>query len=66
MYCLGVHQKAPILALEGDMWWITSDVRRQTEMLQLWNRLDVFNNKRSCNIELTQMNNINVVNDEFI
>ncbi len=82
------NQKAPILALEGDMGWITSDGRRQTEMLRLWNRLihmddgrltekvflydynlykenwfhemklifgemeqlDVFNNKRSCNI----------------
>ncbi len=38
-YVLGVHQKAPILALEGDMRLITSDVRRQTEMLWLWNRL---------------------------
>ncbi len=28
-----------IVALEGDMRWITSDVRRQTEMLWLWNRL---------------------------
>ncbi len=37
-YFLGVHQKAPILALERDMGWITSDVRRQTEMLRLWNR----------------------------
>ncbi len=25
-YFLGVHQKAPILALDGDMGWITSDV----------------------------------------
>ncbi len=31
-HCLGVHQKAPILALEGDMGWITSDVRSQTEI----------------------------------
>ncbi len=38
-YFLGVHQKEPILALEGDMGWITSDVRRQTEMLRLWNKL---------------------------
>ncbi len=90
------------MVLEGDMGWITSDVRRQTEMLYLWNRLihmddsrltknvflydynlckenwchelmlivgkveqlDVFNNKRICNIEQTQMKNINVVNDE--
>ncbi len=28
-------------------------------------QLDVFNNKRSCNIELTQMKNINIVNDEW-
>ncbi len=28
-------------------------------------QLDVFNNKRSCNIEQTQMKNINVVNDEW-
>jgi len=102
-YFLGVHQKAPILALEGDTGWVTTDVRRQTEMLRLWNRLiymddsrltkkvflydydqckdnwcfemkllfdkveqlDVFNNKRSCNIEHTQMKNINLVNDEW-
>ncbi len=28
-------------------------------------QLDVFNNKRICNIEQTQMTNINVVNDEW-
>ncbi len=28
-------------------------------------QLDVFNNKRSCNIEKTQMKNANVVNDEW-
>ncbi len=28
-------------------------------------QLDVFNNKRSCNIEQTQMKNINVVNNEW-
>ncbi len=38
-YFLGVHKTAPILALEGDMGWITKDVRRQTEKLCLWNRL---------------------------
>ncbi len=38
-YCLGVHQKALILALEEALRWITSDVRRQTEMLWLSNRL---------------------------
>ncbi len=38
-YFLGVHQKTQILALEGDMGLITSDVWRQTEMLQLLNRL---------------------------
>ncbi len=95
-------KKHQFLALEGDMGCITSDVRRQTEILRLWNRLihmddsrltkkvylydynlckenwchemklifgkveqlDVFNNKRICNIEQTQMKNINVVNDE--
>ncbi len=45
-YFLGVHQKTQILALEGDMGWITSDVRRQTEMLRLTNRLIHMNDSR--------------------
>ncbi len=28
-------------------------------------QLNLFNNKRSCNIEQTQMKNVNVVNDEW-
>ncbi len=30
-YFLGVHEKTPIWALEEDMEWISSDVKRQTE-----------------------------------
>ncbi len=98
VFLFNIYQKH----IEGDIGWITGDVRRQTEMLCLCNRLihmddsiltknvflydfnlckenwchemklifgtveqlDVFNNKRSCYIEQTQMKNINVVNDE--
>lgn len=38
-YYLGVHQKTPILALEGDTGWLSCTVRRHIEMIRLWNRL---------------------------
>ncbi len=38
-YYLGVHQKTPLLAIEGDTGWIPSQIRRQKEMLRYWNRL---------------------------
>ncbi len=38
-YYLGVHQKAPILAIEGDMGWIMTTVRCWVAMLRLWNKL---------------------------
>ncbi len=39
IYDLGVHQKAPILAIEGDMGWIRTKVRHWVAMLKLWNKL---------------------------
>ncbi len=38
-YYLGVHPKTPILALMGDMGWLTSKERRQSKMVKYWNRL---------------------------
>ena len=38
-YYLGVHQKAPLLALEGDTGWVNSTIRRHTEMVRFWNRV---------------------------
>ncbi len=35
----GVHQKAPILAIEGDMGWIRTKVRQWVAMLRVWNKL---------------------------
>ena len=36
---LGVHKFAPLLALEGDMAWLSAKHKRWIEMLRLWNRL---------------------------
>ena len=38
-YYLGVHQKAPLLAICGDMGWSSAHYRRQLNMLRFWNRL---------------------------
>ena len=38
-YYLGVHPKAPLLAITGDMGWMNSQVRRHINMIRLWNRL---------------------------
>ncbi len=38
-YYLGVHQKAPIFAIEGDIGWTRTKVRHQVAMLRLWNKL---------------------------
>ncbi len=38
-YYLGVHQKAQIMAIEGDMGWIRAKVRQWVAMLRLWNKL---------------------------
>ena len=36
---LGVHRYAPILAMEGDIGWLSPKHRRWVSMLRLWNRL---------------------------
>ena len=38
-YYLGVHSKAPLLALEGDTGWVNIETRRHTEMFRFWNRV---------------------------
>ena len=38
-YFLGVHRFTPILAITGDMGWVSSTHRRWVNMLRLWNRL---------------------------
>ena len=37
-YFLGVHQKAPLLAISGDMGWTNTQSKRHINMLRLWNR----------------------------
>ncbi len=39
IYYLGVHLKAQILAIEGDMGWIRIKVSQWVAMLRLWNKL---------------------------
>ena len=43
---LGVHKFAPNAAINGDMGWVYSLVRRKGEMLKLWNRLVAMENDR--------------------
>jgi hypothetical protein len=38
-FYLGVHRFASNLAINGDMGWVTCEVRQKVEMLRLWNRL---------------------------
>ncbi len=38
-YYLGVHQKAPLHAITGDIGWTSCVIRRHVEMIRLWNRL---------------------------
>ena len=37
-YYLGGHQKAPLLAVCGDMGWSSVQVRRHINMIGFWNR----------------------------
>ncbi len=38
-FYLGLHKFEPNLAINGDAGWISSSVRRKSEMLHYWNRL---------------------------
>ena len=38
-YYLGVHNKTPLLAIEGDTGWLNCQVRRHIEMCRFWNRI---------------------------
>ncbi len=41
---LGVHKFVPIAAINGDMGWTSSCVRRKTNIIRFWNRLMCMNN----------------------
>ena len=49
-YFMGVHRFRPILAITGDMGWVTSTHRRWVNLLRLWNRLVCTNNTRLTKI----------------
>ena len=38
-YFLGVHNRAPVVGIQGDVGWILPKYRRLLKMLQLWNHL---------------------------
>lgn len=43
---LGTHRFAPNYAINGDVGWVSSTVRRRTEMLRFWNRvIDIDTNR---------------------
>ncbi len=37
-YFRGVHSKAPLLAMEGDMGWVSCQTRHHINMIRLWNK----------------------------
>jgi len=43
---LGVHSFAPNLAIQGDMGWVSSRIRRKVEMVRYWNVLANMNESR--------------------
>jgi hypothetical protein len=45
-YYLGVHSKAPLLALTGDIGWMTAKLHRHIKMAKYWNRLINMENHR--------------------
>ena len=45
-YFLGVHPKAPLLALEGDIGWMSCKTRHNVNMIRLWNRYINMNDTR--------------------
>ena len=45
-YYLGVHSKAPIVALVGDMGWRSSQYHRHLNMIHYWNRMIEMDNNR--------------------
>ena len=45
-FYLGVHKFSSNLAINGDMGWEFSSVRRKIEMLRFWNRLLTFDDNR--------------------
>ncbi len=45
-YYLGVHSKTPILALNGDMGWSSTNLLRHIKMTKYWNRLINMNDDR--------------------
>ncbi len=77
-FYLGVHKFAPNLAINGDMGWYMSAVRRKVEMMRFWNRVHKVNHdrilkkvflwdklmcKRNWSFEIKQVfNDINMIN----
>ena len=49
-YFMGVHRFTPILAMPGDMGWVTSTHRRCVNFLRFWNRLVCMDNTRLIKI----------------
>ena len=45
-YFLGVHSKVPILAIQGDMGWVSPKYRRYLKLFMLWNHFVMLDNTR--------------------
>ena len=45
-YYLGVHSKAALLALEGDICWKNCKIRQNVNMIRLWNKLLLMDESR--------------------
>ena len=52
---LGVNKYAPKLGIEGDMGWISPDIRRKVEVIRFWNRVIGMDNYRLPKIVYNDM-----------
>ena len=55
IFFLGVNKYAPKLGIEGDMGWISPDVKRKMEMIRFWNRVIGIDNDRLPKIVYNDM-----------
>ena len=60
-YFLGLHKLCPIPAVDGEIGWISSSVRRKVQMVKLWNKLVVMDDDRLPKIVL--LYNISMMNE---
>ena len=64
-YFLGVHKFTPKLAINGDMGWISSSVRRKLNILRFWNRVIHMSDNRVTKVAFLWDYNLRVRNKNW-